>query len=118
MQNDEMNENEVNSNDHTTNEPKQENPNNVPEPVSTWQESRLNLVKVQTATERIKEELGKVIVGQQALIELLIATVFSRGHALLEGVPGIAKTLTAKLMAKTMDVGFSRIQFTPDLMPE
>ncbi len=65
----------------------------------------------------IRQELAKVIVGQHDLIELLIAALLSGGHVLIEGVPGIAKTLTAKLMARTMQVGFSRIQFTPDLMP-
>ncbi len=82
-----------------------------------WQQSRLDLTKVRVATERIKEELNKVIIGQQEYMDLLLATLFAGGHVLVEGVPGIAKTLTAKLIAKTLDVNFSRIQFTPDLMP-
>jgi MoxR-like ATPase len=66
---------------------------------------------------RLKSEIGKVIVGQDQMIELLIAGILADGHILLEGVPGVAKTLTAKLLSRTIDVGFSRIQFTPDLMP-
>ncbi len=66
---------------------------------------------------KLKSEIGKVIVGQDQMIELLIAGILADGHILLEGVPGVAKTLTAKLLSRTIDVGFSRIQFTPDLMP-
>jgi MoxR-like ATPase len=75
------------------------------------------LARLAEAVLRIRQELGKVIVGQEAFIDLLVAALFSGGHVLVEGVPGIAKTLTAKLMAQTLDIGFSRIQFTPDLMP-
>jgi len=66
---------------------------------------------------RIKQEIAKAVVGQDQTIELLLAGLLTGGHVLLEGVPGIAKTLTAKLVAKTISVDFSRIQFTPDLMP-
>ncbi|HEY8935232.1 MAG TPA: MoxR family ATPase [Cyclobacteriaceae bacterium] len=66
---------------------------------------------------QIKKEIGKVVVGQETIIDLLLAGIFTGGHILLEGVPGIAKTLTAKLVAKAVSVSFSRIQFTPDLMP-
>ena len=79
--------------------------------------SRIDLKNLQEATERIKTELGKVIVGQHDMLEMLIISILSNGHSLIEGVPGVAKTLTAKLLAKTMSVDFSRIQFTPDLMP-
>lgn len=79
--------------------------------------SRLDLTDVQDVVGRIRQEIRKVIVGQQNMIDFLIAGTLADGHILLEGVPGIAKTLSAKLMAKTMSVGFSRIQFTPDLMP-
>jgi MoxR-like ATPase len=65
----------------------------------------------------IKTEIGKVIVGQQELLDLLLVGMLADGHILLEGVPGVAKTLTAKLLARTIDVAFGRIQFTPDLMP-
>ncbi len=63
------------------------------------------------------EEIGKVIVGQDRVIEEMLITLFSGGHALLEGVPGLAKTLLIRSLAKIMDLTFSRIQFTPDLMP-
>lgn len=65
----------------------------------------------------IKYEIGKAVVGQEKTIDLLLVGLFTGGHILLEGVPGIAKTLLAKLVAKTLSVSFSRIQFTPDLMP-
>ncbi len=75
------------------------------------------LLELQQHIARIKEEIGKVIVGQDKTIDLLLAGLFTGGHILLEGVPGIAKTLTAKLLARTLSVNFTRIQFTPDLMP-
>lgn len=78
---------------------------------------RVDLTKLQEAVSQIKSELGKVIIGQQDMIELLIISILANGHSLIEGVPGVAKTVTAKLLAKTMNVEFSRIQFTPDLMP-
>src|SRR5688572_8452499 len=62
-------------------------------------------------------ELQRVIVGQNDVIEQLFAAIFTRGHCLLEGVPGLAKTLMVSTLAKILDVGFKRIQFTPDLMP-
>ena len=65
----------------------------------------------------VKREVAKVIVGQDAAVDLILAGFFTGGHILLEGVPGIAKTLTAKLVAKSVSASFSRIQFTPDLMP-
>ena len=80
-------------------------------------ESRLDLKPLQDHVEAIKKEIGKIIVGQNEMIELLIISLLSNGHALIEGVPGVAKTITAKLLAKTLAVNFSRIQFTPDLMP-
>lgn len=79
--------------------------------------SRIDLTKLQESVARVKSELGKVIIGQQEMIELLIVSILANGHSLIEGVPGVAKTVTAKLLAKTMNVDFSRIQFTPDLMP-
>ena len=78
---------------------------------------RLDLTRLNTAIQRVKEEIGKVIVGQSQMIDLLLAAILADGHVLIEGVPGVAKTLTAKLLAKSIDVQFSRIQFTPDLMP-
>ena len=79
--------------------------------------NRIDLSELQQGIEAIRAELHKVIIGQKNMIDMLIATVLSNGHSLIEGVPGVAKTITAKLMAKTMKVGFSRIQFTPDIMP-
>ncbi len=67
--------------------------------------------------QRMSEELGKVIVGQKSVIEQLAICLFAQGHALLMGVPGLAKTLLISRLAETMNLGFSRIQFTPDLMP-
>ena len=65
----------------------------------------------------MQQELQRVIVGQNEVIEQLFAAIFTRGHCLLEGVPGLAKTLMVSTLAKILDVGFKRIQFTPDLMP-
>jgi MoxR-like ATPase len=78
---------------------------------------RTDLSSLSRHAEAIRQELGKVIVGQQALAELLLTAILADGHVLLEGVPGVAKTLTAKLLARTLAVSFSRLQFTPDLMP-
>jgi MoxR-like ATPase len=80
-------------------------------------EQRTDLSVLNAATNSIRAEIGKVIVGQPEMIDLLIAAILSNGHVLIEGVPGVAKTLTAKLLARCLDVPFSRIQFTPDLMP-
>jgi MoxR-like ATPase len=80
-------------------------------------EQRTDLADLQQAVDELKAEIGKVIVGQEAMIELLLAGILADGHILIEGVPGVAKTLTAKLLSKVISVGFSRIQFTPDLMP-
>lgn len=82
-----------------------------------WNRPQLDLTKVQMASDRIRKELHKVIVGQDDFIDELLVALYAGGHVLVEGVPGIAKTLTAKLLAQAIDVGFSRIQFTPDLMP-
>jgi MoxR-like ATPase len=80
-------------------------------------ERRTDLEDLNRAVEDLKTEIGKVIVGQEQMIELLLAGILADGHILIEGVPGVAKTLTAKLLSKVISVGFSRIQFTPDLMP-
>ena len=79
--------------------------------------SRIDLRDLSNAVANIRLEIGRVIVGQHKMVDLLIAALLSDGHVLIEGVPGLAKTLTAKLIAKTISVDFSRIQFTPDLMP-
>lgn len=80
-------------------------------------QQRTDLTKLNEAVNNIRSTVGKVIVGQHKMVDLLIAGLLSDGHILIEGVPGVAKTLTAKLIAKIIDVNFSRIQFTPDLMP-
>jgi MoxR-like ATPase len=73
--------------------------------------------KLGQARERILDQLSQVIVGQRDVIEELLISLFSRGHCLLEGVPGLAKTLMISTLARTLNLSFSRIQFTPDLMP-
>ncbi|MEM6397578.1 MAG: MoxR family ATPase [Bacteroidota bacterium] len=80
-------------------------------------ENRIDLSELRAAARDLRTEVGKLVVGQREFLELLLAGFFAGGHVLIEGVPGIAKTLTARLLAKTVDVDFNRIQFTPDLMP-
>lgn len=80
-------------------------------------ENRVDLTALNISVQQIRTEIGKIIVGQQHLVDLLITALLADGHVLIEGVPGVAKTLTAKLLAKVIDVKFTRIQFTPDLMP-
>jgi len=79
--------------------------------------NRLNLQELQASVLQIKAELSKVIVGQKNMVNLLLTALLAEGHVLLEGAPGVAKTITAKLLAKSLEVDFSRVQFTPDLMP-
>jgi len=79
--------------------------------------SRLDLTALQQSIVAVKEQLSSVIVGQHKMIDQLLVAILSNGHVLLEGVPGVAKTITAKLLSKTLSLDFSRIQFTPDLMP-
>ncbi len=85
----------------------EENVNPLNEKIAAFQQKILEL----------QQEMAKVIVGQHKVIQLMITGLFSDGHLLLEGVPGVAKTLLAKLLAKMVHIRFSRIQFTPDLMP-
>ncbi|QJD96746.1 MoxR family ATPase [Mucilaginibacter robiniae] len=80
-------------------------------------EQRTDLSRLNQAVEKIKATISQIIVGQQETIDLLIAGILADGHLLIEGVPGVAKTLTAKLIAKAIDAQYTRIQFTPDLMP-
>ncbi|MEL7251323.1 MAG: MoxR family ATPase [Bacteroidota bacterium] len=94
--------------------PQDPTPEPTPEPQN---QSSPELYRLASAVDRVREEIGKVVIGQHEFIELLIASLFAGGHVLVEGVPGIAKTLTAKLLAQSLQVDFSRIQFTPDLMP-
>jgi len=99
-----------------------ENKNNIEPQVPASQsdlnfQNRIDLSGLQQAVKGIKEEIGKVIVGQEKMIDRILVAILANGHVLLEGVPGVAKTMTAKLISKAIDIGFSRIQFTPDLMP-
>jgi len=99
-------------------QPKQDFPRLPTDPnPSEAPDHALDVSLVRVAAQRVKEEIGKVVIGQDHVIDLMLAALFAGGHVLLEGVPGIAKTLIAKLMAQTLEVDFNRIQFTPDLMP-
>ncbi len=83
----------------------------------SWDDDQASVAEIQKVVDKVRDEVQKVIIGQDSLIELIMVSVFAGGHVLLEGVPGVAKTLASKLMAKTLNVDFSRIQFTPDMMP-
>ncbi|HWR32935.1 MAG TPA: MoxR family ATPase [Chitinophagaceae bacterium] len=80
-------------------------------------QQRTDLSALNEAVMSIRNEIKKIIVGQDEMVKLIITALLADGHVLIEGVPGVAKTLTAKLVAKSVNAGFSRIQFTPDLMP-
>ncbi len=102
------------------NQPQKQEPISQPTPqipFSQFSANRIDTAKVQRVFESARNELKKVIIGQHDMMDQLLIAIVTGGHVLIEGVPGIAKTLTAKLLAKTIRVGFSRIQFTPDLMP-
>ena len=86
-------------------------------PARSWDRPSLDLKKVTEVVDKVKAEVAKVIIGQTEMVDLLMAAMFTGGHVLVEGVPGIAKTLTSKLLAQAFHVDYSRIQFTPDLMP-
>ena len=81
------------------------------------QPRRLDTTPVRQAAAAVRESVGAVLIGQQTVVDLLLTALLCQGHVLIEGVPGIAKTLTAKLLAQSLSVRFSRLQFTPDLMP-
>lgn len=94
----------------------------VPNPMGTsatpfQQRDQTELIWIAQKVNRVREEMRKYVIGQSEMIELLMAGIFANGHILLEGVPGVAKTLSAKALARVLDVDFSRVQFTPDLMP-
>ena len=80
-------------------------------------ESRTDLTELNHAVQSVTQQIKKVIIGQEEMVKLIIVALLADGHVLIEGVPGVAKTLTAKLVARALAVHFSRIQFTPDLMP-
>ena len=85
--------------------------------VEVFSPNRVDVAPVQNLTDKVMREVAKVVVGQEDMVELILIATLCGGHCLLEGLPGIAKTLTTKSLAKAIDVPFSRIQFTPDLMP-
>ncbi|MDH7463028.1 MoxR family ATPase [Chitinophagaceae bacterium 26-R-25] len=80
-------------------------------------EQRINVSELNAAVANLQAEIRKIIVGQDQMVQQIITAILADGHVLIEGVPGVAKTLAAKLVAKSLQTGFSRIQFTPDLMP-
>jgi MoxR-like ATPase len=94
-----------------------ETPNNETNTENISFKNRIDLSELQESVFKIKQQLQKVIVGQTEMMDLLLVSLLANGHVLIEGVPGVAKTITAKLLSRTINVGFSRIQFTPDLMP-
>lgn len=83
----------------------------------SFERKNSDLLWVASKVNNVRLELAKFVIGQHEMVELLMAGIFSNGHLLLEGAPGVAKTLSSKVMAKALDVDFSRIQFTPDMMP-
>ncbi|OFZ62666.1 MAG: magnesium chelatase [Bacteroidetes bacterium RIFCSPHIGHO2_02_FULL_44_7] len=82
-----------------------------------FERNNSDLIWVAQKVSEVRTELAKYVIGQVQMVDLLLAGIFANGHILLEGVPGVAKTLSAKVLAKSLNVDFSRIQFTPDLMP-
>lgn len=80
-------------------------------------ESRIDFSNLNERIIQIRERMGKIIIGQREVVDLLLTAMLADGHILIEGVPGIAKTLMAKVVARMLNVTFNRIQFTPDLMP-
>ena len=81
------------------------------------EQERIDLTQFAARIEELRQQISQVIVGQSENIDLLLTAVLANGHVLLEGVPGVAKTLLARLLSKLIDAKFSRVQFTPDLMP-
>ncbi|MCP4520671.1 MAG: MoxR family ATPase [Cytophagales bacterium] len=92
-------------------------PESEPSTESFLSNDRVDLGSLREAVQRIRQEISTVIVGQKHMVDLIIAAILADGHVLIEGVPGVAKTLTAKLVSQSLSVDFSRVQFTPDLMP-
>lgn len=106
------------SNESSAGEAQEETPSNMSEDnVNPYMPKSPELTKLEEKVNEVRDEIGKMIIGQHEMVDLLLVGLFSNGHVLLEGVPGVAKTLTAKVLSKIMGVGFSRIQFTPDMMP-
>ena len=136
MNNDEMNEQEENKGgqqpeqDHSPYMPSQDGSSNAEEstPAETpaeqvssqqfgFERENKELLWVAQKVDDVRNVLGQFVIGQVEMVDLLMAGIFANGHVLLEGAPGVAKTLSAKVLAKSLNVDFSRIQFTPDMMP-
>ena len=94
----------------TPNELPNETPNETLNSANLAFENRIDLSGLQDSVFQIKAQLQKVIVGQKEMMDLLLVSLLANGHVLIEGVPGVAKTITAKLLSKTITIGFSRIQ--------
>lgn len=103
----------------STGQETQSNPETASPELSSYGFERRNedLVWVAGKVNDVRIEMAKFVIGQHEMVEMLLAGIFSNGHILLEGAPGVAKTLSAKVLSRALDVDFSRIQFTPDLMP-
>ena len=80
-------------------------------------EKEQQFIQAQNLIEKVKQEIGRFIVGQEEVVEQVLWSIFSGGHVLLEGLPGLGKTMLVRTISESLDLGFSRIQFTPDLMP-
>lgn len=80
-------------------------------------DSRIDFAELDAKIRQLKEQMAQVVVGQEEVVDLLLTAILADGHVLIEGVPGVAKTLMAKVLAQLVNAGFGRIQFTPDLMP-
>ncbi len=91
--------------------------NSVEKPADKTAQDKQAVAWLKQASGQVRSELGKVIVGQDEVVEQLLIGIFAKGHCLLEGVPGLAKTLLISSLSKTLDMTFKRVQFTPDLMP-
>lgn len=118
-----MNEEPTSSDEHSSLNEQQGNPSSADDSTNVTPEetpstdSDIQFEGFAEKVRQIKAEIGKVIIGQEQHIDMLLVALITEGHALVEGVPGIAKTLLANLLSKTLNVDFNRIQFTPDLMP-
>src|SRR5262245_50599027 len=89
----------------------------APPPEDLSQDDALIVARLRDARLRVREEMARVVVGQESVIDHLLAGLLCRGHVLLLGVPGVGKTLMSRTLARTLEMEFRRIQFTPDLMP-
>ncbi|MEN9998175.1 MAG: hypothetical protein RI922_1165 [Bacteroidota bacterium] len=112
-----------NATDATSSEQTESPADTTSEPATTgassysFERQNEELIWVASKVNNVRVELAKFVIGQHDMVELMLAGIFANGHLLLEGVPGVAKTLSSKVLAKALDIDFSRIQFTPDMMP-